>query len=133
MLLGEIKAEALTLMGINTLNASYPDIDNLKSHPTYSGYLYAMVGAINRALDRFVTVGAIDDGERITHKTSETNELGIDDALARIIPYYIVGEVFAIDEPNVSANCRSMFEQLLEEYVGANRQGSVVVEYTVGG
>ena len=133
MYLGDIKAEALTLMGINTLNAAYPDIDALKDNPTYSGFLYSMVGAINRALDRFVIVGAIEQAPVIDHKTLETEDIGVDSALARIIPYYIVGELYALDEPNIAANCRNIFEQSLEEYVGAIRQGSVEVEYRVGG
>lgn len=133
MYLGDIKAEALTLMGINTLNASYPDIDALKTNPTYQGFLFSMVGAINRALDRFLIVGAIDHAPVIDHQTLESEDIAIDSALARIIPYYIVGEIYALDEPNIAANCRNIFEQSLEEYVGANRQGSVIVEYRVGG
>lgn len=125
MKIGEIKAEALMLMGVNSnTNISWTDIEGYKDEPSYSSYIYAMVGAINRCLSRFYIVGAIDVKPLpIDANTEEYAEItafaeGVDDVLANMIPLYVVGDVFALDEPSVAQNKRSEFEGMLEEYMG---------------
>ena len=139
MLLGDVKAEALKIMKINTfMNISYLDIDGLKGDSTYTGYLYAMNGAINRAFDRFYIKEAIDAPvAAVTVDTPETLDLqdvGINDVLARMIPLFIVGDVFAMDEPEIAAQQRNLFETSLEEYLGPQRFQQTQVEtiYEVG-
>lgn len=134
MLLGDVKAEALKIMGLpGTMNVSYLDVGVLKSDPTYAPYLNAMPGVINRAIDRFVVKEMIPPPkERIASSTPETkdlNDLGIDDILARIIPYFIVGEVYTSEEPTIAANNRNIFESLTEEYEGMRRQEQVETIY----
>ncbi|MBQ7831804.1 MAG: hypothetical protein IJX30_00570 [Clostridia bacterium] len=122
MKLGEVKADALKLMGIdNLMNVTWGDIDGLKNHPSYATYLFAMVGAIKRALDRFYVKGAIDSPiQTLNDSTAEAADLsdyGVNDVLARMIPKYVVGELYAMEEPDVAANSRNEFESELEEYL----------------
>lgn len=137
MYLGDVKAEALKIMNINTfMNISYLDIDGLKEDSTYTGYLYAMNGAINRAFDRFYIKEAVDEPvSAITVTTSETldlNDLGINDVLARMLPSFIVSEVFAMDEPEVAAYHRNLFEASVDEYLQAQRNRQTQVETIYG-
>jgi hypothetical protein len=125
MKLGDIKAEALKIIGINQqMDITYLDVLNLKLDPTYATYLFSMVGAINRALDRFYVKEAIDEPVNITAETMEDTEmtdLGINDVLARMIPLYVVGDAFATEEPSFAAEKRNEFEGALEEYLHAQR------------
>ena len=137
MYLGDVKAEALKIMNINTfMNISYLDIDSLKEDTTYSGYLYAMNGAINRAFDRFYIKEVISEPVAAvnvqTPETLDLNELGINDVLARMLPSYLVSEVFAMDEPEVAAYHRNIFEGSLEEYLGSQRFQQTQVETVYG-
>jgi hypothetical protein len=140
MLLGEVKAEALKIMNINTsMDISYLSISALKSDPTCAGYLYSMTGAINRAFDRLYIKEAVDEPiTAISSTTQEKTDLetyGVNDVLARMVPMFIVGEIFAIEEPEVAANNRNMFESTLEEYVRRKHlqetQGQVETIYRV--
>lgn len=139
MFLGDIKAEALKIMNVNTfMNISYMDIDGLKADSTYSGYLYAMIGAINRAFDRFYIKEAVEEPiQAISVETPEETDMrtyGLNDVLARMIPLFIVGDIFAMEEPGISANNRNLFEASLEEYLDAKRTRQTQVEsiYRVG-
>ena len=140
MLLGEVKAEALKLVVTSTqMNISYLDIDGLKNNPTYAGYLYAMNGSINRALDRFWVVGVIpEEIPAITAETSEITDLkdlGVKDVLARMIPLYIVGDIVANEMPNIAQDKRNEFEHSLEEYLSSKpfQQEKVETIYSVEG
>jgi hypothetical protein len=122
--IGALKAEALKMMGVNNaLNISELDIDSLKNDPTYGTYIYAMTGAINRCLGRMYTAGALEieptQAETNTGELKDISSLAEDitRTLANLIPLYIVGDVFALDEPSVAQNKRNEFEQALDEYV----------------
>lgn len=133
MYLGDVKAEALKIMSVEQfMNISYLDIDGLKNDVTYKGYLYSMIGAINRALDRLYVKEAIVEPIRaITAADKETldlQDLGVNDVLARLLPLYVVGDVFAMEEPSVAANNRNMFEAQLEEYLQSPRFQQTQVE-----
>ena len=124
MKLGEIKAEALMLMGVNSNGTiSWTDVVSYKDDPTYSTYISAMVGAINRCLSRFYVVGAIDTKPlQVSETTDESTEItafaeGIDDILANMIPLYVVGDVFALDEESLAQEKRNEFEESLAEYM----------------
>lgn len=137
MLLGDVKAEALKLMGLNNeLNITYLNISGYKADPTYASYLHSMVGAINRAFDRLYILGAIDSSVEINDTTPETfdlTEIGINNVFARMLPLFIVGDVFAIEEPNFAASQRNQFETMVEEYMNAPQfqQDSVDIVYGV--
>ena len=138
--IGELKAQALKLMGINNaMNISDAEISGLLNNPTYSTYLYAMNSAINRCLGRMYTVGALEEepaeirGENITVGgvvlTENVQPISayaedITLTLANLIPLYIVGDVFALDEPSVAQNRRNEFEQALEDYVNKRMQNT---------
>jgi hypothetical protein len=99
-----------------------------------------MNGAINRACDRFFVKGAIKNPvpTPITAQTAETtdlNELGIPDILARMIPLYVAGDIFANEMPNVATDKRNEFENALEEYLASKlfQQDKVETIYTVEG
>lgn len=122
--IGELKAQALMLMGINNaLNISSGDIEGLKDDPTYGTYIHGMNGAINRCLSRMYTVGALEqEPALVTNLANETDTIvafapDITKTLANLIPLYIVGDVFALDEPSVAQNMRNEFEQALNDYV----------------
>ena len=136
MKLGEVKAEALKLMGLNNeLNIEYLDIGALKNDPTYATYLNNMVGAINRAFDRLYILGAIEEAVEIAHDTPEyldLEEKGINGILARMLPMYIVSELFALEEPDFAANQRNQFETAVEEYMGAPRFQQAYVDLVYG-
>lgn len=124
MRLGEIKAQALMLMGVNNgLNISWSDIDTYKDDSSYATYIHAMNGAINRCMNRMYIAGALSASPSNVMSTSlemtSMTEFSSDmtDTLAGMIPLYVVGDVFAMEEPSVAQNMRNEFEQLLDEYV----------------
>jgi hypothetical protein len=124
MVLGEIKAQALMLMGVNnSLNISAGDIVTYKDDPSYGTYINAMNGSITRCLKRLHIAGAVDkEPKSVPKEAEETTEMteyasDITDTLAELIPLYVVGDVFAMEEPSVAENRRNEFEMLLEEYV----------------
>jgi hypothetical protein len=124
MVLGEIKAQALMLMGVNnSLNISAGDIDGYKEDPSYGTYINAMNGSINRCLKRLYIVGAVgEEPKSVKNEDAESTKMtefanDITDTLAELIPLYVVGDVFAMEEPSVAENRRNEFEMLLEEYV----------------
>lgn len=117
MRVGDIKAEALKMTGVNGgMDITYLDINGLQDDETYAAYLILMNGAINRAIDRFVSRGVLkaEDAVYVDSTTQPADETGIPDNLARLIPYYVKGEVMANDEPDSAAYAMSMFESLLE-------------------
>ena len=127
MTIGEIKAEVLKLMNINeALNLSALDVGTLYDDPTYAGYLYSMPPAINRALDRFYLTEAYEGTERISTDTSDETDIeslegDLSPELVRLIPLYVVSEVFSAEEPSYSAEKRNEFEILLEGYLKSSR------------
>lgn len=133
--IGELKAQAIKLMGINNaMDIEGVEIDSYKTDPTYGTYIYAMNGAINRCLSRMYMVGAIgQEPARVLNTSSETSDLveyapDITVTLANLIPLYIVGDVFALDEPSVAQNRRNEFEQALEDYVNKRMQNTGEIE-----
>lgn len=55
--------------------------------------------------------------ESITDQTSEDKELAIPETMARMIPYFVKGELYETDEPEISATARNIFESALSEFV----------------
>jgi hypothetical protein len=53
----------------------------------------------------------------ITRASKNDEELDLPEALARIIPYFVKGDLFEQDEPELSATARNIFESALTEYV----------------
>jgi hypothetical protein len=53
----------------------------------------------------------------ITSTTDNNTEIDLPDALVRIIPYFVKAELYELDEPNLSAMARNVFESALTEYV----------------
>lgn len=45
----------------------------------------------------------------------ETDELPIPERIARLLPYYIKGELYEEEEPSAASNARNIFEQTLAE------------------
>ncbi len=140
MTLGKIKAEALRIMVANAeLDVNELDIASYKQNPAYASYIFAMTGAINRAFDRLYILGAVDEEIiPVSVYTSEIADLsatrGVPNILLRMIPLFVVGDVYATDEPNMAANCRNQFEANVEEYIRMRKhapQNSVEVVYEV--
>ncbi len=75
MKLGEIKAEAINLMGLLTgQSVDYTNIDTLLNDDTFASYLHAMNGSLNRALVRLYEAGLLGEASKII----ESNDIGID-------------------------------------------------------
>jgi hypothetical protein len=55
--------------------------------------------------------------EMITATTDNEKEIDIPETLARIIPYFVKADLFEMDEPELSATARNIFESALSEYV----------------
>lgn len=70
--------------------------------------------------------------ERITPGKDEEYEIPIPDSIACLIPYFIKGELFRMDEPDEAAEARNWFEASLAEMRerDAVRQTSVVSRYS---
>lgn len=134
MTVGGIKAEALKLMVANeTLDITDIDITVYKQNPAYASYIYAMTGAINRAFDRLYILGAVDEEiAPITVYTPETTDLietrKVSGILLRLIPLFVVGDVYAMDEPAVAANMRNQFEVSVEEYLKIQSRQQQIVD-----
>ena len=131
--IGELKAQALLLMGVNNARGiSGGEIDALKDDPTYGTYIFGMNGAINRCLSRMYMVGALSEPpiqvENGADETSDVTEYAKDITLplANLIPLYIVGDVFALDEPSVAQNRRNEFEDSL---ASISSSGEVTLVY----
>lgn len=132
--IGELKAQALMLMGINNaLKISSGDIDGLKDDPTYGTYVNGMNGAINRCLSRMYMVDALTEEPTMLTRDSDESDLvseyakDITPSLANLIPLYIVGDIFALDEPSVAQNKRNEFEDALA--CNGKNSGSVEIVY----
>lgn len=72
--------------------------------------------------------------ERITDNTDNTAELvGVPDEIARLIPYYIKGEVYREDDPNEAGEARNWYEYGLEAYIQkeAPSQTAIVSWYSM--
>ena len=70
----------------------------------------------------------------ITSTTPNNTEIDIPEVLARAIPYFIKAELYELEEPQVSASARNIFESALAEYVAVgqaqkNRQTYVKNEF----
>lgn len=136
MKLGEIKAQAMMLMGIGGgVPISYGDIDGYKQDPSYAPYIHAMNGAVNRCLSRLYVVGAIqEEHSPVDVGTDEGYEMSVPERLAQLIPLYVVGDVFALEEPSVAQNKRNEFESSLEDYMNKcafQKQNAVEIVYGV--
>lgn len=65
---------------------------------------------------------------------ADNDELDLPDDLARIIPYFVKGDLYQDDEPNLAADAKNQFEQYLLTYRRGNDSVSERVEsvYRVG-
>ena len=55
--------------------------------------------------------------EQYTTATNNETELELDGYLANIIPYYIKGDLYQDDEPNLAIEARATFERMLASYI----------------
>lgn len=53
--------------------------------------------------------------KRITPETSDGENIGVDDSIAVLIPYYIKGDVYRDDEPAEAAEARNWYEAAISE------------------
>lgn len=70
----------------------------------------------------------------ITSLTDNKEVLNIPDAMARVIPYFVKGDLYETEEPQLSAVARNVFENALQEYIAygltrKNRQQYVKNEF----
>jgi hypothetical protein len=82
-----------------------------------------MNGAINRCMKRMYIAGALSveplnieqDSDEATEMTAFAEDMT--NTLADMIPLYVVGDVFAMEEASMAQSMRNEFESLLEEYL----------------
>lgn len=53
--------------------------------------------------------------KRITSYTPDSEDIGVDDSIAVLIPYYIKGDVYRDDEPAEAAEARNWYEAAISE------------------
>ena len=53
----------------------------------------------------------------ITKETDNLMELNVPEEMARMIPYFVKADLYELDEPELSATARNIFESALTEYV----------------
>lgn len=58
--------------------------------------------------------------KNIDADTSDTDELELEDKFARIIPYFIKGELYQEEEPGLAADATNRFEALLMDFAKAD-------------
>lgn len=63
----------------------------------------------------------------------DDDEINIEDGLARVIPFYIKGDLYQEDEPQLAADAKNQFEQYIATYKKSNDgvQNSVKVVFGV--
>ena len=136
MTLGEVKAETLRLIGVNTSEDIRAEmLGEYLGDEKYRLYLVNMVGPINRGLSLLRRRGACARPEghdgRIGHETPGTldmMELGVGDELAEILPFYIQSELVRVEDPDAAAMALSAFERAFNEIVSGSgvRQARVL-------
>lgn len=136
MKLGDIKAQALMLMGVGGgTEITWADLKTYKQDPAYAPYIHAMNASINRCFSRMSTAGAFSGKMFLTDDFTDETDVGVHDYLAVLIPLYIVGDVFAMEEPSVAQNKRNEFEEALQAYMdnefAKSGSGAVEIAYEV--
>ena len=108
-------------------SGSYYD-DN---HP----FSYEEEGVIRvEEFDSFAKYGVLYHKQipRITDASGPDTEIALPDALAVAIPYYVKGDVFAVDEPSEAGEARNFYEATVAQYAEGLRvrqQGTVRTVY----
>lgn len=137
MTLGEIKVEALRVIGANlSEDLSAESMDELLKTEKYRSYLVNMVGPINRCLSILLRRGMLDKPIRVSggdNDSLELSELGLSDELAELIPFYIKYELCGADDPDLAAQAFALFERLLGEVMAHNGKRQERVEDVMGG
>ena len=67
--------------------------------------------------DEIFNIEYVPNLEMINSTSDNELELPLPETLIRIIPYYVKAELYEIEEPQLSANARNIFESALTEYV----------------
>ena len=119
MRLGEIKIQALELIFPSAeLEYDAENLNevlfNLRANPSFSSYLSASVGAINRALS-VIEARQGEKTERITHLTPSSHELNLGCGLSEIIPYFVKSDLLLSESPSEAKDAREIFDKLLSE------------------
>ena len=117
MKLGELKIQALMLIFPSAdLEYDHKNLDEvifvLKAHPNFGPYIKSSIGAINRALS-IIEAGSNTTYTRITHTTSDSTELEINERIAQIIPYFIKSDLLLSESPSEANEARKIFDKLL--------------------
>lgn len=137
MTLGEVKIEALRVMGVNlSEDLSEYNIDELLATDKYRSYLVNMEGAINRCFSILFRRGLIQKRVRVSECGKdgiELSELGISDDLAELIPLYIKSELFVTDDYNLAMQALARFEALLAEVMSEKGRRQERVADVMGG
>lgn len=72
--------------------------------------------------------------KRVTDGSEPDKEIELPDALAEAVPFFVKGEVFAVDEPGEAGEARNIYEAAVARYADARparTQGTVAAVYGV--
>lgn len=109
MKIGEIKIEALRLMFITQRDTpSVETLDELTAREEYGSYLASMDGSIRRCYADLLCRGVLDEWPS---ERENTEECDVNEVIAVWIPYWIAGELFREDEPELAAEMWSRYER----------------------
>ena len=65
----------------------------------------------------------------ITTTTDNNFEIDVPETLARMIPYFVKGELYEQDEPEIAATSRNIFESALSEYISYGKPKKARQQY----
>lgn len=65
----------------------------------------------------------------ITTTTDNNFEIDVPETLARMIPYFVKGELYEQDEPEIAATSRNIFESALSEYISYGKPKKAKQQY----
>ncbi len=137
MTLGEIKVEALRVIGVNlSEDLSEQNMDELLETEKYRSYLVNMVGPINRCLSIFLRRGVIEKPIRVglgAKDSLELEALGLSEELSELVPFYIKYELCGMDDPDLAAQAFAFFERSLGEIMAHSGKRQERVSDVMGG
>lgn len=154
MTLSEIIIEVLLIVHPVGSGELVPEmVGDYLNDEAYRDYIIRIPGAVARAmadmaLKRILPGGGEDetwtddwhepDGLPIMKRMSleeRDEDVGLEDTLARLIPYYVVSELYQHEEPGLASYYRNLYErgtELAGQFApGGRRQGRVVPVYGI--
>ncbi len=127
MNIGDIKIEALHLMfATQGDRLSSEELADLYGREDYGSYLVAMRGSVNRCYADLEIRGTVSEPiARLSDGGDDTETCPLPDCIAAWIPYWIVGELYREDEPELAAEMMARYEKHIGQIVAYPQKETV--------